>query len=66
MYIIIVDYVCGKATIKDIPEEFEDWDGDDIVRAMGFKLKDVSYMIVDSSFDIDITTKNLTLEVTLK
>lgn len=65
MKIIVLDYVKGGINIKDIPKEFEELDGDDILTDMGFDIAGTTYMIVDD-LSIDIETKNCTLQTTLK
>lgn len=65
MKIVVLDYVKGCVNIKDIPKEFEELDGDDILTDMGFDIAGTTYMIVDD-LSIDIETKNCILQTTLK
>ncbi len=65
MKIIVLDYVKSCVNIKDIPKEFEELDGDDILTDMGFDIAGTTYMIVDD-LSIDIETKNCILQTTLK
>lgn len=64
--IIVLDYEAGYISIKDIPKELEELDGDDILTDMGFDIAGTTYMTVDDRLPISIETKGCTIYTTLK
>lgn len=66
MKIAILDYQDGSITIKDVPEELKELDGDDILTNMGFCQNTTEYMIVDDQLPISIETKGCTIYTELK
>jgi len=65
MKIAVLDYCTGEIIIRDIPNNLEDLDGDDICTKMGFKQSNVSYMIITDILPIDICTENCKINLTL-
>jgi hypothetical protein len=66
MKIAILDYQDGNITIKDVPKELEELDGDDILTNMGFSHNTTEYMITDDQLPISIETKGCTIYTALK
>lgn len=66
MKIAILDYQDGNITIKDVPKELEELDGDDVLTNMGFSHNTTEYMITDDRLPISIETKGCTIYTTLK
>ena len=66
MKIAILDYQDGSITIKDIPKELEELDGDDILINIGLCQNTTEYMIVDDQLPISIETKGCTIYTALK
>lgn len=66
MKIAILDYQDGNITIKDVPKELEELDGDDVLTNMGFCQNTTEYMIVDDQLPISIETKGCTIYTALK
>lgn len=66
MKIAILDYQNGSIIIKNVPKEFEEFDGDDILTNMGFSQNSTEYMIADDQLPISIETKGCTIYTTLK
>ena len=48
----ILDYAGMFVEIADIPKEYEELSGDDIISRMGYKLDNIYYMIVDDDIPI--------------
>lgn len=59
MYIIVLDYTVGEVIIKDIPKEYENLDGDDILTNMGFSMSNTNYMVVYDELTININNQVL-------
>ena len=66
MKIAILDYQDGSITIKDVPKELQELDGDDVLTNMGFSQNSTEYMIADDQLSISIETKGCTIYTTLK
>ena len=66
MKIATLDYQDRSIIIKDVPEELEELDGDDILTNMGFSQNSTEYMIADDQLPISIETKGCTIYTTLK
>lgn len=66
MKIVILDFSTGEVTIKEVPEKWKLLDGDDIISEMGYRISDVQYMIVYNNLNIQVNTKDCTLNIKLK
>ena len=66
MKIAILDYQDGSIIIKDVPEELEELDGDDILTNMGFSQNSTEYTIINDQLPISIETIGCTIYTTLK
>jgi len=66
MIIVILDYNVGEVIIKNVPKEYEELDGDDILTNMGYKMSNTNYMIADNELDVHIDTKDCSSKLTLK
>lgn len=66
MIIAILDYSVGEVIIKDVPKEYEELDGDDILTNMGYSMSNTCYMIVDDELDINIEIKGCSSKLALK
>lgn len=65
MKIVILDYTIGEIIIKEVPEKWHLLDGEDIISEMGYRLSDVSYMIVDNNLSININTEPLKIKTSI-
>ena len=65
MKIVILDYTIGEVIVKEVPEKWYLLDGDDIISEMGYRLSDVSYMIVDNNLSININTEPLKIKTSI-
>lgn len=59
MKIVVLDYTVGEVIIKDIPKEYENLDGDDILTNMGFSMSNTNYMVVYDELTININNQVL-------
>lgn len=66
MKIAILDYCVGDVTVKDVPENLRELDGDDILTEMGYRAADVEYMIIDNELPLSIETEECKLKLNLK
>ena len=66
MIITILDYNVGEVIIKNVPKEYEELDGDDILTNMGYSMSSIDYMIVDNDLNVNIDTKGCSSKLTLK
>lgn len=66
MKIVILDFSTGEVTIEEVPEKWKLLDGDDIISEMGYRISDVHYMIVYNNLNIQVNTKDCTLNIKLK
>lgn len=66
MKIAVLEYYLGEVIIKDVPEELEELDSDDILTEMGFNIAATEYMIVDDDLKLTINTKSSSSAITLK
>lgn len=66
MIIVVLDYSVGDVTIKNVPKELEELDGDDILTNMGYKMSNTCYMTADDELDININIKGCSSKLTLK
>ncbi len=65
MIIIIMDYSVGEVIIREVPKDFEELDGDDILTNMGYSMSNTNYMIADSDLNISIDVKGYSSNGTL-
>lgn len=65
MFIAILDYTTGEVIIKDVPKEFEELDGDDILVNMGYSQSNSNYMIVNDDLHLSISTGGSEISTTL-
>lgn len=54
-----MDYSVGELFVEEVPSELEKFEGDVIIREMGFKQSEISYMFVRKPLDIHTTDCNL-------
>ncbi len=65
MIIAILDYVVGEVVIKEVPKDFEELDGDDILTSMGYNMSDTCYMITEHELPISINIRGCSSNITL-
>lgn len=65
MIITIMDYSVGEVIIREVPKDFEELDGDDILTNMGYSMSNTNYMIADSDLNISIDVKGYSSNGTL-
>lgn len=65
MKIAILEYNTGEVIIKDVPKQFEELDGDDILTNMGYNIGTTEYMIVNNILPVSISTQDCTIKTTL-
>lgn len=65
MYIVVLNYETAEVIVKEVPEELEGVDGDDIFVNMGFNYNNSEYMIVTDDLHIRIDTNGTTVDTTL-
>lgn len=65
MYIVVLNFETAETVIKEVPQELEELDGDDILTDMGFNSSNTEYMIVSDDLHIRIDTKDTTVDTTL-
>lgn len=65
MYIVVLNFETAETVIKEVPQELEELDGDDILTDMGFSSSNTEYMIVSDDLHIKIDTKDTTVDTTL-
>lgn len=65
MFIAILDYTTGEVIIKDVPKEFEELDGDDILVNMGYSQSNSNYMIVNDDLHLSISAGGSEISTTL-
>ncbi len=65
MKIAVLDFGVGEVIIKDVPREYEELDGDDILTNMGFSMGCTEYLVVDGGLPITIDTEGMASKMTL-
>ena len=66
MIIVILDYSIGEVIIKEVPQELQELDGDDILTNMGYSMNNIEYMISNNELLVNIDTKDCSSKLTLK
>lgn len=65
MKIAILDYTIGEVIVKEVPKKWHLLDGDDIISEMGYRMSEVSYMIVDNNLSLNINTEPLKIKTSI-
>lgn len=60
MILVVMDYSVGSLFIEEVPHNLTSLEGNIIIREMGFKESEISYMFVRKPVDIHISSEKLT------
>lgn len=60
MILVVMDYSVGSLFIEEVPHSLESLEGEIIIREMGFKESEISYMFIRKTVDIHISSEKLT------
>ena len=65
MTISILCYSTGEVVIGEIPKKLQKLEGDALVKALGYKPSEVSYMTSEGPLHLSIETSKTSIETTL-
>lgn len=65
MIISILCYSTGEVVIKEVPRKLQKLEGDTLIKALGYKSSEVSYMTSEGSLHFSIETSKTSIETTL-
>ena len=65
MILSILCYSTGEVVIKEVPRKLQKLEGDILIRALGYKPSEVTYMISEGPLHFSIETSKTSIETTL-
>lgn len=65
MIISILCYSTGEVVIKEVPRKLQKLEGDILIKALGYKPSEVSYMTSEGPLHFSIETSKTSIETTL-